>query len=153
MHQSHSFSLLRFLYKNGGKKHPFCSFALIHLMAYTEPKISVFVRSYCSGFVKLIIEYRSVFKNIRFCAFTLIPSVFKSLRVCGYPLLMAFSKTSVCVPLCADRCEYLHKDGAFSLRVRTKMEQCEDFLTRSESYHVYHVYTYSSSDFVDQSLL
>ena len=63
----------------------------------TEPKISVFVRSHCSGFVKLIVGYSSVFKNLRFCAFTLIKCFFKNLRFCGYPLLITFSKTSVFV--------------------------------------------------------
>ena len=71
-----------FLYKNGEKNLRFCAFTFICLITNTEPKISVFVRSHCSEFVKLLIGYWSVFKNLRFC---------------GYPLLTAFSKTSVSV--------------------------------------------------------
>ena len=79
-----------------------------------EPKISVFVRSLCAGSVKIIVEYWSVFKNLRLCAFTLIKSVFKNLRFCGYPLSIAFSKTSAFVAfLCADQCEHFHKNGRF----------------------------------------
>ena len=63
-----------------------------------QRKTSVFVRSHYSVLVKPIVEYWSVFKNLRFCAFTLIRCVFKNLRFCGYPLLTAFSKTSVFVP-------------------------------------------------------
>ena len=71
-----------FLYKNEEKNIRFCAFILISLIENTEPKISVFVRSRCSSFVKVIVGYHGVFKNIRFC---------------GYPLLIAFSKTSVFV--------------------------------------------------------
>ena len=86
-----------FLYKNGGKKIRFCPFTLILLITNTEPKISDFVPSHCSGSVKPIVDYWSVFKNLRFCAFTLIQSVskppflwistfdgvFENLRFCG----------------------------------------------------------------------
>ena len=74
-----------------------CPFTLILLRTNTEPKKSVFVRSHCSGSVKSIVECWSVFKNLRFCAFTLIQSDFKNLRFCGYPLSIAFSKTSIFV--------------------------------------------------------
>ena len=69
--------IIPFLYKNGEKNTRFCAFTLIPLMTNTEPKISLFVRSHCSGSVKLIVEYCSVFKNLRFF---------------GYPLSIAFSK-------------------------------------------------------------
>ena len=66
-----------------GEKHPFLS---VHIdpsdNKYGFLWISAFVRSHCSGSVKLIVEYWSVFKNLRFC---------------GYPLSIAFSKTSVFV--------------------------------------------------------
>ena len=60
-----------FLCKNEGENIRFCAFTLICLITNTEPKISVFVRSHCSSFVKLIVGYYSVFKNLCFCAFTL----------------------------------------------------------------------------------
>ena len=101
-----------FLYKNGEKNLCFCAFTLICPITKTQRKTSVFVRSHYSVFVKPIVAYWSVFKNLRFCAFTLIKCVFKNLRFCaftlikcvfknlrfcGYPLLIAFSKTSVFV--------------------------------------------------------
>ena len=46
-----------FLYKNEEKNLRFCAFTVICLITNTEPKISVFVRSHCSGFVKLIMEF------------------------------------------------------------------------------------------------
>ena len=75
----------------------FCAFTLICPDNKNGAKNIVFVRSHCSVFVKLIVA--CVFKNLRFCAFTLIKCVFKNLRFCGYPLLIAFSKTSVFVAL------------------------------------------------------
>ena len=86
-----------FSYKNGEKNLCFCAFRLICPITKTQRKTSVFVRSHYSVFVKLIVGYWSAFKNLRFCAFTLINCVFKNLRFCGYPLLTAFSKTSVFV--------------------------------------------------------
>ena len=124
LHQSYRLTLLRFVQKRR-KKHLFCAFTLICLITNTEPKISVFVRSHCSGFVKFIVGYYSVFKNLRFCAFKLIKCIFKNLRFCGYPLLIAFSKTSVLWRFCADQCENFHKNGCFSLCFCTKTEQCE----------------------------
>ena len=56
------FTLLRFCTKME-VKHPFCAFTLIFLVANTEPKIDIFVHSHCSGFVKLIVGYYSVFKK------------------------------------------------------------------------------------------
>ena len=85
-HRSYPFTLLRF-----------CAFTLICPITKTQRKTSGFVRSHYSVFVKPIVAYWSVFKNLRFCAFTLIKCVFKNLRFCGYPLLIAFSKTSVFV--------------------------------------------------------
>ena len=76
-------SLTPFRYKNGEKNTRFCPFTLILLITNTEPKISVFVRSHCSGSVKLIVEYWSVFQNLRFSTFTLIQSVFENLLFCG----------------------------------------------------------------------
>ena len=43
--------------QNGGKSIRFCPFTLILLITNTEPNISIFVRSHCSGSVKLIVEY------------------------------------------------------------------------------------------------
>ena len=71
-HRCYPFTLLRLCTKTEGKTSVF--------IPNTEPKISVFVRSHCSGSVKLIVEYWSVSKKLRFCAFTLIQSVFKNLR-------------------------------------------------------------------------
>ena len=105
--------------------HRFCAFTLICLITKMQRKTSVFVRSHCSVFVKPIVKSWSVFKNPRFCAFTLIYSVFRNLRFCGYPLLTAFSKTSVLWRFCADQCEHNPKNGGFSLRFCTKTEQCE----------------------------
>ena len=75
----------------------FCAFTLICLITKTQRKTSVFVRSHCSVFVRLMVGYWSVFKYLRFCEFTLIKCAFKNLRFCGYALLTAFSKTSVFV--------------------------------------------------------
>ena len=86
-----------FSYKKGEKNLRFCAFTLICPITKTQRKTSVFVRSHYSVFVKLIVGYWSVFKNLRFRAFTLIKCVFKNLRFCGCPLLTAFSKTSVFV--------------------------------------------------------
>ena len=83
LHQSYPLTLLRFFGKKRREKVRFCAFTLICLITNTEPKIYVFVRSHCSGFVKLVVGYWSVFKNLRFCAFTLIKCVFENLRFCG----------------------------------------------------------------------
>ena len=120
-----------FLYKNGGKNIRFCPFTLILLIKNTEPKIPFLCVSHCSSSVKPIVEHWSVFKNLRFCAFTLIQSVFKNLRFCGYPLSIAFSITSVFWRFCADQREHFHKNGGFSLRFCTKTVQCERGLTLS----------------------
>ena len=90
------FTMLHFCTKTKRKTSVFV-FTLICPITKTKRKTSVFVRSHCSVLVKLIFGYWSVFKNLRFCAFTLIKSVFKNLRFCEYPLLTAFSKTSVFV--------------------------------------------------------
>ena len=50
--------------------------------------MSVFVRSYCSGFVKLIVEYWSISDISVLCTFTLIE--------------VMFSKTSVFVPFSSE---------------------------------------------------
>ena len=86
-----------FLYENGRKNIRFCPFILILLITNTKPKISFFVRSHCSGSVKLIVEYWSVFKNFRFLCvhidserlhkppplwISTCDSVFENLRVC-----------------------------------------------------------------------
>ena len=92
LYRFYPFTLLRFCTKWREKLH-FCPCTLILLITNTEPEISVFVCSHCSGSVKLIVEYWSVFKNPCFCAIALIQSVFKNLRICGFPLLTAFSKT------------------------------------------------------------
>ena len=115
-----------FVQKRREKKHPFLFVhTLICLITNSEPNISVFVRSHCSGFVKRIVGYWSVFKNLRFCAFTLIICVFENLRYCGYPLLIAFMKTPIFVAFsCADQCEHFHKNGDFSLNFCTKADQC-----------------------------
>ena len=86
-----------FLYKNGEKNLRLCAFTLICLITKTQRKTSFFVLSHYSVFVKPIVAYWCVFKNLRFCAFTLIKCVFENLRFCGYPLLIAFSETSVFV--------------------------------------------------------
>ena len=79
-----------FLYKNEEKYLRFCLFTLeqnalrnFRFSAFTS---LVFVHCCCI-----------VFKNIRFCAFTLFFSVFEKLRFCRYPLWRPFSKTSVFV--------------------------------------------------------
>ena len=91
--QSHPFTLLRFCTK-------------------PEGKTSVFVRSHCSGFVKLVVGYWSVCKKIRFCEFELIKCVFKNLCFCGTSLSVAFLKTTAFWwRSCADQCEHLHKNG------------------------------------------
>ena len=61
-----------FLYRNGEKNIRFCAFTLVCLITNTILKISAFVRSHCSSFVKLNAKYWNVFKDLRFCAFTLI---------------------------------------------------------------------------------
>ena len=43
--------------QNGEKNICFFPFTLIFRITNTEPKISVFVRSHCSGFVKLIVAF------------------------------------------------------------------------------------------------
>ena len=111
-----------FLYKNGEKNLRFFSFTLICLITKMQRKTSVFVRSHYSVFVKPIVARWSVFKDLRFCAFTLIKCIFENLRFCGYPLLIAFLKTSVFVAFCADQCEHFHKIGGFSLCFCTKTE-------------------------------
>ena len=73
------FTLLRFHTKTERKTSRFCAFTLVCPITKTQRKTSVFVRSHYSVFVKLIVGYRSVFKNLRFCAFTLIKWVFKNL--------------------------------------------------------------------------
>ena len=55
-----------FSYKNGEKNLRFCAFTLICPIKKTQRKTSVFVRSHYSVFVKLIVGYWSVFKNLRF---------------------------------------------------------------------------------------
>ena len=97
-----------FFYKMEGETFVFSLFTLIHIITNRKPKISVLIRSYCSGFVKVIIEHRSVFKNFRFS---------------GYPHLIAFQKTSVFA--CADQYEHFHKNRGFPLCLCTKAEQYE----------------------------
>ena len=102
-----------FLYKNGEKNLRFCAFTLICLITNTEPKISVFVRSHCSGFVKLIIGYWSVFKKPPFLCvhidlerfqkppflwISTFDSVFENFRFCGvfvHISVNTFTKTEV----------------------------------------------------------
>ena len=88
--------------KNAAKNIYFCAFTLICLITKTQRKTSVFVRSHCSVFVKPIVEYWSVFKNLRFCVFTLIWSVFENLRFCG-----VFVEISVNTSL--DICNLFHE--------------------------------------------
>ena len=45
-----------FLYENGRKIIRFYLITLIYLITDTEPNISVFVRSHCSGFVMTVVE-------------------------------------------------------------------------------------------------
>ena len=105
-------------------------FTLICLITNTEPKISVFVLSHCSGFAKLIVGYYaycSVLKNLRFCALTL--NAFSK-----YPLLIPFSNFEnlrFLLLFCADQCEDFHKNGGLSLRFCTKTEHCERGLKSS----------------------
>ena len=100
-----------FPYENGGENIRFCPFTLILLITNTEPKKSVFVRSHCSGSVKSIVEYWSVFKNLRFC---------------GYPLSIAFSKMSIFEAfLCRSMCTLSQKWISFLSVFFTKMVQCE----------------------------
>ena len=105
-------SLLHFCTKTEGKIR-FCAFTLICLITNTEPNISVFVRSHCSSFVKLILGYYSIFKHLCFRAFILIKSliecVFENLRFCGYPL----SKPPFLWRFYADQYERFHKNGGF----------------------------------------
>ena len=78
-------------------------------------------------FLKLIVLYYSVFKCLRFLAFTLIKCVFESLRFCGYLLLIELSKTSVFVAFFVQiSVNTFTKTVAFlSVFVKKKTEQCE----------------------------
>ena len=97
LHQRYPFTLLRVCTKMEGKNPFLCAHIDLPDNKYGAKDIRFLCVHIALDNVKLIVGYYSVFKNLRFCAFTLVKCFLKSLRFRGYPLLIAFSKTSVFV--------------------------------------------------------
>ena len=124
LHRCYSFTLLRFCTKRR-EKHPLLS---VHIDPHDNKygaKDIRFVYSHCSGSAKLIVEYWSVFKNLRICVFTLIQSVFKTSVFVDIHFQYRFRKPPFLWRFCADQFEHFHKNGGFSRRFCTKTVQCE----------------------------
>ena len=87
---------------------------MIHPITNTERTIFIFVRSHCSGFLKVIVENFGGFKQL-FFVHSHYSGRFQKPPFFGYQLSITFSKTSVFVPfLCVDQCEYFQKTNISS---------------------------------------
>ena len=104
------------LYQNEEKNNRFCAFTLICLITNTEPKISVFVRSHCSGFVKLIIGLEAFSKTSVFVRSHWLNTFSKTSVFVDIHFWWRFRKPPFLWRFCADQCEHFHKNGSLPLR-------------------------------------